>query len=110
MGTLTKEGLRSVLAGFGVEEPLTDHSGLDVLNDLLDVYRAYLADFIVRETQCHHETALRCLQWPSELGDLVAVIPRLRLQSVDAAELAAELAAKVRQHLWPAVSPETADK
>ena len=95
MSTLSLEGIQTLLAEVGVEDPLIVHDDLDVLNDLLDVYRSHLAGFIARETRCTLEVALKCLQWPSEMGDLTAVLPRLRLRDVIATDLATELAVKV---------------
>jgi hypothetical protein len=95
MSTLTKEGLQALLNQVGVEHSVGVHPELDSLSDLFDVYRSCLVDFIVRETGCNVDKALGCLQWPSEVGDLTAVLPRLRLQNFDAAASAAELASRV---------------
>ena len=98
MSTLTKQGLESLLKSVGVERPLPNRVGVDVLSDLFNVYSSYLADFLVRETGSEADVALRCLQWPSEFGDIVAVLPRLRLPDRDPKQLASDLAAKVGSH------------
>lgn len=96
MATLLPEGIQALLAGQGVESPIPNIVGTDVQNNPIDIYLSYLADTLVQLTDCSPEVAYGSIQWPNELGDLVVVLPRLKLQHKNPKALSTELKQKVR--------------
>lgn len=95
MASLSVEGLQNLLKTIGEHHEIPDFPAADVRNDLMDVFVSYLAEYLVQATGCQPQTAYDCLQWPNETSDLVAVIPRLRLQDTDPVQVAAELSVAV---------------
>lgn len=100
MATLLPEGIQALLAGLGVESPIPTIEGTDVQNNPIDIYLSYLADTLVRLTECSPQVAFDSIQWPNDLGDLVVVLPRLRLQAKNPKTLSTELKQKVRCHCY----------
>lgn len=96
MATLLPEGIEALLATLGVAGPVPIIEGTDLLNNPIDIYLLYLADTLVKLTECSPRVAYESIQWPNELGDLVVVLPRLRLQTKNPKALAVELKQKVR--------------
>jgi hypothetical protein len=96
MASLTLDGLQSLLRSVGVSEPIPESVRHCSLNDLNEVYAAYLGRFVEEHTGGSPGTARACIQWPNELGDMVAILPRLRASGVNSKILAADLAHKAR--------------
>jgi arginyl-tRNA synthetase len=95
MATLLPEGIQALLAGLGVESPIPTIAGTDVQHNPIDIYLSYLADTLVQLTECSPQVAYDSIQWPNDLGDLVVVLPRLRLQTKNPKTLSTELKQKV---------------
>jgi arginyl-tRNA synthetase len=94
MATRSSDGLQALLRGVGVENAVPSFPLANIQNSLMDIYLSYLAGILVQLTGCEPQVAYESIQWPNELGDLVVVLPRLRLKHVKANELAVELKAK----------------
>ena len=99
MTSLTLQGLQSLLHTIGVDYsiPPSDFPQANVLINPIDIYRCYLATFIAKIVGCDAQLAYDALQWTTTLvkGDLVMVVPRLRLKGVQPNQLAIEIASKV---------------
>lgn len=82
MAPSTSERLQHILIVRNVTEPLPTIPGLDVNHNPVNIFISYLAHGLVEACSCEPEVALAAIQWPNEagMGDLVVVLPRLRLQ------------------------------
>lgn len=98
MATLLPEGIEALLARLGVEDPIPVIEGTDVQNNPIDIYLSYLTDTLVKLTDCSPQVAHGSIQWPNDLGDLVVILPRLRLPTQNPKALAVELKQKVLYH------------
>ncbi|OCT47696.1 Arginine--tRNA ligase, cytoplasmic [Cladophialophora carrionii] len=110
MATLDADSLQILLNGLGVEDPGNSFPSADVLTRPLDIYRAHLAEVLVKLTGCEPQVAYDSIQEPNDYGDLEVVVPRLRLKGSDPKELALSLAEKPFEdgiHLRLYISPET---
>jgi len=96
MATLLPEGIQTLLTRQGVESPIPNIAGTDVINNPIHIFLSYLADTLVQLTECSPEVAYSSIQWPNELGDLVVVLPRLKLQHKNPKTFSTELKQKVR--------------
>jgi arginyl-tRNA synthetase len=94
MATRSSDGLHALLQGVGVENAVPSFLLADIQNSLMDVYLSYLAGILVQLTECEPQVAYESIQWPNDLGDLVVVLPRLRLKDVKPSDLAVELKTK----------------
>lgn len=101
--TLELEGLQAKLKSLGIESPVPDYANSHILQNPTDIYRAYLADLLTPLIGAERQLVYDSIQWTNNLthGDLVLVVPKLRLKGVKPAEYALELESKVR---IPAVS------
>jgi len=95
MATTTPDGLQALLTAVGVEDPIPSFPLADTQNNPLGIYLSYLAESLVKLTECEPQVAYDSIHWPNELGDLAVVLPRLRLQDVKLEELAADLIQRV---------------
>ena len=95
MVTTTPNGLQALLAAVGVEDPIPSFPLADTQNNPLGIYLSYLAETLVKLTECEPQVAYDSIHWPNEQGDLAVVLPRLRLQDVKLEELAADLIQRV---------------
>ena len=95
MATTTPDGLQALLAAVGVEDPIPSFPLADTQNNPLGIYLSYLAETLVKLTECELQVAYDSIHWPNELGDLAVVLPRLRLQDVKLEKLAADLIQRV---------------
>ncbi|KAI9831330.1 MAG: hypothetical protein M1819_005104 [Sarea resinae] len=95
--TLTVPGLESLLSKLGLAVPIPQFNDAHVLEKPVDIYRSYLAEIFARLTNADPSLVYDSLQWTQghAKGDLVLVIPRLRLKNIRPDEFAEELAAKV---------------
>lgn len=95
MATLSSDGLQALLGGVGVESPIPSFPLADIQNSPMGIYLSYLAEILVQLTKCVPQVAYDSIQWPNDLGDLVVVLPRLRVKDVNPNDLAVELTQKV---------------
>jgi arginyl-tRNA synthetase len=95
MATLSSDGLLALLVGVGVESPIPPFPLADPQSSPMDVYLSYLAEILVQLTECVPQVAYQSIQWPNDVGDLVIVLPRLRLKGVTPNDLAVELKKRV---------------
>jgi arginyl-tRNA synthetase len=95
MGTLSADGLHALLGGVGAKTPIPSFSSADIQNCPMDIYISYLAEILVQLTKCEPQVAYESILWPDDFCDLVVVVPRLRLKSVNPNELAVELNKRV---------------
>lgn len=95
--TLSLPGLQAFLGELGVPIPLPTFPSSDPINNPNDVYRSYIASELEKLVGCDRALLYDSLQRTSTpgKGDLVLVVPRLRLNGVKPNELAAELSSKV---------------
>jgi hypothetical protein len=98
MATLSSDGLQTLLAEVGVESPVPPFPLADIQNSPMGIYLSYLAEILVQLTECVPQVAYGSIQWPNDLGDLVVVLPRLRLKDVKPNDLAVELKKRVGWH------------
>lgn len=82
MSPLTVEALNGVLEANGVTRAIPLLEGANINVNPMDIYKSYLAQAIVQSTACDTKVALDAIQFPNEagMGDLVLVLPRLKLQ------------------------------
>lgn len=95
MTTLSSDGLQALLVGVGVESPIPSFPSADIRNRPMGIYLSYLAETLVQLTECVPQVAYDSIQWPNDLGDLVVVVPRLRVKDVSPNGLAVELKKRV---------------
>src|SRR2546423_2674349 len=98
MATLSSDGLQALLRRVGVERPIPSFPLADIQNSPMGIYLSYLAEILVQLTGCVPQVAYESIQWPNDLGDLVVVVPRLRLKDVNPNDLAVELKKRVGWH------------
>lgn len=95
MATLSIEGLQALFKSIDPNEDLQQSALADVQNSPMDIYLSYLANKLVTLTGCDPQHAYDAIQWPNDMGDLVVVIPRLRLKDIAPVDLALDLQASV---------------
>jgi hypothetical protein len=98
MMTLSLDGLQALVRGVGIETSIPLFPSADIQNSPMGIYLSYLAEILVQLTECSWQVAYESIQWPSEMGDLVVVLPRLRLKDVTPDILAVDLKKRVRLH------------
>lgn len=96
MSTLSTEGLEAVLESTGVEGAVPIFAGADLKRDPMSIFVSYLAATLAQLTRSEPDLAFGAIQWPNDEGDLVIVLPKLRLKNVNGEVLASELMPKVR--------------
>ncbi|EXJ87599.1 hypothetical protein A1O3_04560 [Capronia epimyces CBS 606.96] len=96
MSTRSSDGLQAVLEGVGVQSPIPQFPLADTQNSPVDIYLSYLADTLTQLTGCEPSIAYESIQWANDVGDLVVVLPRLRLPNIDPKVLSDDL-----QHNFP---------
>lgn len=97
MTTLSVDDIQTLLEGLGVRDPIPSFPEANVESQALDIYHSYLADILLDLVQCDARVAYEAIQWSPDVsnGDLVVVVPRLRLQDSNPAEMAMHLKRKV---------------
>jgi arginyl-tRNA synthetase len=95
--TLSLSSLQAYLGQLGVPIPLPSFPSADPVNNPNDNYRLYIAAALEQLIDCDRDLIYESLQRTStpSKGDLVLVLPRLRLKGVKPNELGVELASKV---------------
>ncbi len=104
--TLSLSGLAAYLESLGLPTPIPSFPDADSTHNPNDIYRSYIASALESILQCDRALIYESLQrttTPSK-GDLVLVLPRLRLKNVKPKELGAEPVSKVTD-LTPLSSP-----
>ncbi|KAK3317762.1 arginyl-tRNA synthetase [Cercophora scortea] len=96
MATTSLDALQGLLEKLGLEDPIPTFAGSDVLSRPLDIFHSYLADILVKITDCEPQVAYDAIQWATDMnnGDLAVVVPRLRVKTTDNKELTRDLAEK----------------
>lgn len=97
MGTLSIESLEAQLDNLGIHSPVPKYPDTQVLQNPIDIYRSYLTHLLVPLVGAEPQVVYDSLQWTNNLGhgDILLVVPKLRLKGVKPAEYAKELASKV---------------
>ncbi|WEW61467.1 arginyl-tRNA synthetase [Emydomyces testavorans] len=93
MATLTHQGILQILGG---EIPVPDFPAVNIVDNPVDIYRSFLADTVQRLTGCDKDAAYDAIQRTSSAnnGDLVLVVPRLRVKGVKPNDLAGQIISK----------------
>lgn len=101
MNTTTLDRLQAKLNALDVETPIPSFDNTEVLVNPIDVYRSYLANLLAALVESDRQLVYDSIQWTNNLanGDLLLVIPKLRLKGVKPADMAKDLSAKVREGL-----------
>ncbi|KAL8800155.1 MAG: hypothetical protein Q9200_007335 [Gallowayella weberi] len=96
--TTTASALQKKLQSLGVDSPIPSFKGTDVLTNPVDIYRCYLADALATIIDCDRQLVYEAIQWTNQSshGDLLLVVPRLRLKGVKPIELTNDLSGNVR--------------
>jgi arginyl-tRNA synthetase len=79
--TDTAAGLENLLASLSLAQPTPTISGATILCNPLDIYRTYLAESLVRLTNCDPKVAFEAITPSNDAsnGDAVVILPRLKL-------------------------------
>jgi arginyl-tRNA synthetase len=79
MTTVTLSGLETLVGGLGLKTPIPQFPTADVLNNPLDIGRAYFADVLFSLIDCDKATAYNSIQLPNNIfgGDLAVILPKL---------------------------------
>ncbi|KAL2394766.1 putative arginine-tRNA ligase, cytoplasmic [Exophiala dermatitidis] len=91
MSTLSSDGLQAVLEGVGVHKPIPSFAGADIEATPGDIYVSCLAATLCELTGCAPTCAYDSIQWATDVGDLVVVLPRLRVPDADLKVLSDQL-------------------
>jgi arginyl-tRNA synthetase len=95
--TLSLSALAAYLSALGVPAPFPSFPAADPIHNPNDIYRSYIAAALESILDCDRALIYESLQrtaTPSK-GDLVLVLPRLRLKNVKPKELGIDLASKI---------------
>ncbi|KAH6851013.1 hypothetical protein B0I37DRAFT_307959 [Chaetomium sp. MPI-CAGE-AT-0009] len=103
--TLSLPSLQAYLGELGVAIPLPTFPSADLIHNPNDVYRSYIAAELGKLLDCDPVLLYESLQRTSipSKGDLVLVVPRLRIKGAKPNELAVELSSKFP--ILPLVNP-----
>jgi arginyl-tRNA synthetase len=101
MATASLLGLQAFVAEIA-SEPLPFFAAADVLNNPIDIYHSYLAGRIQTLVDCDPNLVYDSIQPANTIGngDLVIVLPRLKLSGISPKELAGELLKKARFNIF----------
>ena len=95
--TDTVAALQLKLQALGIELSVLSYESVDVLTNPIDIYRSYLADDLAKILDCSRELIYDAIQWTNQLsnGDLILIVPKLRLKGAKPAEVTKVLSDKV---------------
>ncbi|KAF4963838.1 hypothetical protein FSARC_8198 [Fusarium sarcochroum] len=95
--TCSVGGIETLLGRAGLDTPVPDFPGADIVHNPQDIFRVYLADLLQKLLDCDRLVAYDAIQTSNitGMGDLVVVAPRLRLKGVKAEDLVTDLAQKL---------------
>ncbi len=93
----TMDDLTERLSKLG-QSGLTSYPNSNPELNPIDIYRSHITDQLAQITTVDPQIIYPTLQWPPSLdkGDLILAVPALRIKGKKPAELATELAEKVR--------------
>jgi arginyl-tRNA synthetase len=96
--TCSVTGIENLLGKAGLDTPIPEYPGADIVHNPQDIFRVYLADTLQKLVNCDRLVAYDAIQTSNitGMGDLVIVAPKLRLKDVKAEELAKDLLQRVR--------------
>lgn len=96
--TCSVSGIESLLGKAGLDTPIPEYPGADVVHNPQDIFRAYLADTIQKLLGCDKQIAYDAIQTSNitGMGDLIVVAPKLRLRDTRPEDLVIDLAGRVR--------------
>lgn len=96
--TCSVSGIESLLGKAGLDTPIPEYPGADVVHNPQDIFRAYLADIIQKLLGCDKQIAYDAIQTSNitGMGDLIVVAPKLRLRDTRPEDLVIDLAGRVR--------------
>lgn len=91
------EGLQANLKSLGIESSVSEHANSHLLQNPIDIYRSYLVDLLTPLIDAKSQLIYESLQWTNNLdyGDLVLVVPKLRLKGIKPADYVLKLESKV---------------
>jgi arginyl-tRNA synthetase len=95
--TCSVSGIENLLGKAGLDTPIPEYPGADIVHNPQDIFRVYLADTLQKLVNCDRLVAYDAIQTSNVtgMGDLVIVAPKLRLKDVKAEDLAKDLLQKV---------------
>ncbi|KAJ4271336.1 hypothetical protein NW762_000038 [Fusarium torreyae] len=95
--TCSVSGIENLLGRAGLDTPVPEFPGADIVHNPQDIFRVYLADLLQKLLDCDRLVAYDAIQTSNitGMGDLVVVAPRLRLKGVKAEDLVTDLAQKL---------------
>ncbi|KAL8681116.1 MAG: hypothetical protein Q9186_002768 [Xanthomendoza sp. 1 TL-2023] len=95
--TTSAIALEKKLQALGVDFPIPSFKGTDALTNPVDIYRCYLADALTTIVDCDRQVVYEAIQWTNQSshGDLLLVVPRLRMKGVKPAEVTKDLSDKL---------------
>jgi arginyl-tRNA synthetase len=95
--TCSVSGIENLLGKAGLDTPIPEYPGADIVHNPQDIFRVYLAETIQKLTNCDRLIAYDAIQTSNVtgMGDLVVVAPRLRLKDVNNEDLAKDLLQKL---------------
>ncbi|KAF4995876.1 hypothetical protein FGRMN_4833 [Fusarium graminum] len=95
--TCSVSGIENLLGKAGLDTPIPEFPGADIVHNPQDIFRVYLADLIQKLINCDRKIAYDAIQTSNitGMGDLVIVAPRLRLQGTKPEDLVSDLARRL---------------
>ncbi|KAF9774982.1 hypothetical protein IL306_006981 [Fusarium sp. DS 682] len=95
--TCSVSGLETLLGRAGLDTPIPEFPGADIVHNPQDIFRVYLADTLEKLLHCDRQVAYDAIQTSNVtgMGDLVIVAPRLRLKNVNPEDLVKDLLQKL---------------
>ena len=95
--TISIAALQQKLQALGADPSVLDHESADILTNPLDIYRSYLANDLTKILECGWQLIYDAIHWTNQLsnGDLILIVPKLRLKGAKPAEVTRELSGKV---------------
>ncbi|KAF4343206.1 arginyl-tRNA synthetase [Fusarium beomiforme] len=95
--TCSVSGIENLLGKAGLDTPIPEYPGADIVHNPQDIFRVYLADTLQKLLNCDRQVAYDAIQTSNitGMGDLVIVAPKLRLKDIKAEDLAKDLLQKL---------------
>ncbi|KAF5603052.1 arginyl-tRNA synthetase [Fusarium pseudocircinatum] len=95
--TCSVSGIESLLGKAGLDTPIPEYPGADIVHNPQDIFRAYLADIIQKLLGCDKQIAYDAIQTSNitGMGDLIVVAPKLRLRDTRPEDLVIDLAGRL---------------
>ncbi|KAH7269391.1 uncharacterized protein BKA55DRAFT_588120 [Fusarium redolens] len=95
--TCSVSGIENLLGRVGLDTPIPEFPGADIVHNPQDIFRVYLADTLEKLLHCDRMVAYDAIQTSNVtgMGDLVIVAPRLRLKNVKPEDLVKDLLQKL---------------